>query len=248
MILSSLDARRTILTHHIIEQLIQLFHDHLIRLDIDGVKHILRLDPRIFTRVDNANTVRFLTEHLSNASHHHVERYLGHFLFLCPIVLLFLYYSLSARRLSILYRFSRQPSVIHNITHLVHFDPSTVVHESDFLIDGNLVVSVLTSPFEQIGSKSNTTNQSRKAGVVQKLSQLSHSVQNDQVFHFLVLLFSLVLLFLYRHYTNPNFNCKRILSLHFRKVRRANIMPMRKLVVNPYHIRTYIQFGRSYSS
>ena len=92
-VLSSLDARRTILTHHIIEQLIQLFHDRLIRLDIDGVKHILRLDFRICTRMDDANTVRFLTENLSNTSHHHIERHVGHFLFLYPIVLLCFHYT-----------------------------------------------------------------------------------------------------------------------------------------------------------
>jgi len=93
MVLSSLDAGRTIFTHHVIEQLIQLFHDRLIRLDRDRVKHILRLDFRIRTRVDNANTIRFLAEHLSNASHHHVERYVAHFLFLCVTVLLCHHYT-----------------------------------------------------------------------------------------------------------------------------------------------------------
>jgi hypothetical protein len=78
---------------------------------------------------------------------------------------------------------------------------------------------------EKIGSKSNPTNQGIKAGVVKELDQLSHSVQNDQVFHFLILLsffFSLIST-LYRVFLS--------LQAKFLEFLKYNFMPKKKNIL-----------------
>jgi len=93
---------------------------------------------------------------------------------------------------------SRQIQVAHNVAHLVDTDPSTIVAESDFLVDCDSIVSALTNTSEQVARERNSIHQRIERVGIQKLGQLGHGVQNDQIVHLLPL-FSCVLL-LYRYY------------------------------------------------
>ena len=73
--------------------------------------------------------------------------------------------------------------VIDHVTHLIYLNESTIIAESQLMIDFDHVV-ILANTFQKIHCESNATNKRGHRRGIDQITKFRNGVEDDKVFHF----------------------------------------------------------------